>query len=121
MRKEIDLLLGYLLIIMILLSAAIIAYGGIAYLLQEGSAMPHDQVFSGEPRGLRGIPGILGSMGVNHNLAIIQMGLLLLLLMPVVRLILTAIHFILEKDRLYTLLSIFTLAVVVLSLLEEIG
>ena len=53
-----------------------------------------------------------------HSRGVIQLGLLLLIATPVARVVFAVIGFHLERDRMYTIVSLIVLAVLVFSLLH---
>ncbi|MGZ4001546.1 MAG: DUF1634 domain-containing protein, partial [Mucilaginibacter sp.] len=58
-------------------------------------------------------------LGVVHlrGQAIIQLGIALLIATPILRVVFAAIGFILEKDHLYTLISLIVLLVIIISMI----
>src|SRR5271154_6306878 len=89
-------IVGQLLISGVLLSAAVVAIGGVLFLLHHGSAPPHYHFFEGEPQELRGVAGILAGAAHLEGSAVIQLGLLLLIATPVVRVMFTVVAFAIE-------------------------
>ena len=67
---------------------------------------------------MRSIPKILQGMAEFDSRAIIQLGLLLLIATPVLRVVFAIVAFYLEKDRLYIAVSSVVLAVLLFSLLH---
>lgn len=119
MKGTIDQVLTYLLIILILLSAVTIGYGGLLFIMEQGEAVPDYKVFNGEPKSLKGLSGIMTLLIQGSSLGIIQAGLLLLMVIPVVRMALITLYFILEKERLYIWVSAAALIVLIGSICFE--
>jgi uncharacterized membrane protein len=66
----------------------------------------------------RTYPGILQSAAHGQSAAIIEIGLLLLILTPVARVAIALAGFLLERDRLYAVVSLIVLAILVFSLMR---
>jgi uncharacterized membrane protein len=94
----------------VLLAAAVVAAGGILYLVRHGGTVPDYRVFRGEPINLRSLSGILHTSLTESGRGIIQLGLLILVATPVARVAFTAIAFAVERDRTYVLVALLVLA-----------
>ena len=92
--------------------------GGVFYLAQFHAAKVDFQTFTEESASLRRVGGIFHSALALHSGAIIQFGLLLLIATPVARVVFAAIGFYLERDRMYTMVSLIVLAVLIFSLMH---
>jgi len=114
---KVEQIVGWLLISGVLLSAAVVAAGGILFLVQHGSAAPQYHFFQGEPESLRGFGGIFDGAMHLESRAVIQLGLLLLIATPVARVIFTVFAFLIERDRTYVIITLIVLAVLLYSLL----
>jgi len=114
--KRVESIVGNLLRIGVLLSAAVVLAGGILYLLHYGAGIPDYKVFRGEPEELKGLSGIIeGALSLRRR-GLIQLGILLLIATPVARVIFTVIAFALQKDTTYVIISAIVLAVLSFSL-----
>ena len=115
-------IMGNLLRAAVLIAATVVLIGGVIYCteyLRGKSAAPVSyRVFHGEPAELRSIPKILQHAASGNSRAIMQLGLLLLIATPLLRVAFAIIAFHLEKDRLYTGVSCMVLAVLLYSLLH---
>ena len=109
-------IMGLLLRSGVYISAAIVLFGGIVYLFQHGDRVPHYHTFRGEPSALRNFDQILSSAFHFHSEAIIQFGLLVLIGTPIARIVFSIIGFILKRDFLYVIFSIFVLTIIILGL-----
>jgi len=94
----------------------IVFIGGILYLIQNGSNSPEYHVFKGEPKSLRTISGILKELLVLDGVGIIQIGLLLLIATPVVRVIFSVFAFALQRDSIYVVVTLIVLTVLIYSI-----
>lgn len=115
---DIESVMGTLLITGVVISGALILFGGVYYLTQSGFSKPEFHTFSGEPSGLRSIKQIFEGFIHFDSLSIIQMGLLLLIATPVARVVFAVIAFFLEKDYLYVIISLIVLAILIYSILN---
>jgi len=100
----------------VLLAAAVVALGGIIFIVRHGHAIPHYARFVGEPFELRTVSGIIRGSATFHGRNIIQLGLLLLIATPVARVAFSVVAFALERDRLYVVITLIVLAVLLFSL-----
>ena len=114
--QRVEGIIGNLLRAGVLLAAAVVVLGGGIYLARHGSELPHYRVFRGEPNDLRTVSGILADACTFHGRNIIQLGLLLLIATPVVRVAFSVLAFALERDWLYVVVTLIVLAVLVFSL-----
>ncbi len=112
-----ELLIGTLLRVGVLLSAAVVLLGGIIYLVHNGSTAPTVRVFAGEPATLRTIHGIVASAITFDGRGIIALGLLLLVATPVARVAFTLITFVHQKDWTFVVIT----AIVLAALLSTLG
>ena len=113
---DIESVMGRLLITGVIISGALILFGGVYYLLEKGLSIPHYKTFVGEPSHLRSVKQIF--KGVIHfdSLSIIQLGLLLLIATPISRVIFSVIGFFFEKDYLYVTISFIVLIIIAYSI-----
>jgi uncharacterized membrane protein len=100
----------------VLLAAAVVLLGGVLYLFHASGPRPDYSHFHGVADGLRH-PGSIWR-GALHGDAesVIQLGLLLLIATPVVRVILAGAGFLMERDQLYFWVSAAVLTVLLYSL-----
>ncbi len=114
--RRLELILSRLLQAGVLVSAAVVLAGGLAYLVQHGGASPAFGVFRGEPPELSHAGGIArGALALDPR-AVIQLGLLLLIATPVARVLFSLVGFALQRDRLYTAATLIVLAILVYGL-----
>jgi uncharacterized membrane protein len=116
--RRLGTIIGNLLRAGVLLAASIVLAGGAKYVFKNHSAKMDFHTFIIEGDDLRSVSGIVKSAGHLHSAGLIQLGLLLLIATPVARVVLAAVGFYLEKDRMYATVSLIVLAVLVFSLLH---
>jgi uncharacterized membrane protein len=113
---DVDQLLGNLLRIGVTVATIVAAIGGALYLAQHGLEPTDHRVFHGEPAELRGVGGIVRGALALHAEAIVQLGLVLLIATPVARVAMSLIAFILQRDRVYVVVTSIVLALLIFSL-----
>jgi uncharacterized membrane protein len=113
--------LGTLLRAGVLVSAAVVAAGGIWLLASSGGSQPAYRQFRGEPAELRSAGGLVSSLAQPRPQIVIQFGLLLLVATPVARVIFSLTAFAIGRDRLYVAITLAVLAVLVYSLTTPYG
>jgi uncharacterized membrane protein len=114
--QRIEIIIGSLLRAGVILSAAVVLFGGIVYLTRHGREIPNYTTFHGEPETLKRPTEIFHDTLQMNARAIIQLGLLLLIATPVARVIFSAVAFAIERDYLYVVITLIVLAVLVYSL-----
>jgi uncharacterized membrane protein len=114
--ERLECIIGTLLQVGVVLSSALAVAGGIIYLIRHGSEPPRYGTFAGEPSELRTVSGILTYALPMHGRGIIQLGLLFLIATPVARVAFSAVAFALERDWLYTAVTLLVPAVLLFSL-----
>ena len=108
---------GNLLRFGVLLAAAVVLAGGVAYRARHGAAIPDYRVFRGQPANLRSLGGIVRSALALDERGVVQFGLLLLVATPIARVAIAAVAFMFERDRTYVLIALLVLALLLKSLL----
>lgn len=113
---KLEQIIGNLLRAGVVLAAAVVLVGGVLYLVQHASAHSDYHQFHGTPSQLRSVKGIVRDAAHGDSQAIIQLGLLLLVLTPIARVIFSAIGFMEERDHMYVVITLIVLAVLIFSL-----
>ena len=116
--QRLEVLIGNLLRAGVLTAALLVAGGGIVYLAHHYSQPVSYRAFHPPGEDMRSLPGIWQSALHLHGEGLIQLGLLLLIATPVARVILAAVGFYLERDRLYVIVSLTVLAVLAYSMMH---
>ena len=114
--EQVDQLLGNLLRIGVIVATIVAVIGGVLLLAQRGFAPASGHVFSGEPPELRSVGGIVRGVAALHPDAIVQLGLVLLIATPVARVAMSLVAFILQRDRVYIVVTSIVLALLIFSL-----
>jgi uncharacterized membrane protein len=112
-----DVVIGNLLRSGVVLSALIVLFGAVIYLLRHGHSPTQYRVFRGEPSDLRSVRGILRDALALRGRGIIQLGLLFLIATPVARVAFSIFGFAEEHDRMYVVIASIVLLVLAYSLI----
>jgi uncharacterized membrane protein len=115
--QQVEVTISILLRIGVTLAAAIVSVGGILYLIHNGHDIPDDHIFRGEPADLRQVPGVVNDVLALRGRGIIQLGILLLILTPVVRVAFSVFAFWQQRDRLYITVTLIVLVILIHGLL----
>jgi uncharacterized membrane protein len=113
---DMEQLIGQVLRLGVLISGTIAIIGGIWYLYQKGSGVPHYTTFNGEPAGYTSLTGIIKGLAKGSATEIIQLGVLILIATPIVRIFFSLVSFIIEKDRLYIVITSVVLFIILFSM-----
>ena len=108
-------LIGQVLRYGVLISGAVAIIGGILYLFQQGAGVPNYTTFNGEPKGYTSIGGIAKGLGSGSATEIIQLGVLVLIATPIIRIVFSLFSFALERDKLYVGITLIVLTIIMLS------
>lgn len=114
--QRLEVIISVLLRTGVMLSAAVVLLGGAGYLGQHGHEQPDYSAFHGAPAVYRSVSGVVHAAGPSNWPAVIQLGLLLLILTPIARVAFSLVGFGLERDRAYVVLTSIVLAILVYSL-----
>jgi uncharacterized membrane protein len=114
---EVEQIIGRLLQIGVLIAAAVTLVGAVLLLAHTGAAHASYAEFKGTAPGFRSITGIVSGLFTGQPAAIVQFGLLLLILTPIVRVAFTLVAFVLQRDRLYILITSIVLVLLLFGLL----
>jgi uncharacterized membrane protein len=115
--RRMEVILGNLLRTGVMFSAAVVMFGACIYLYRHWHEAADYKIFRGEPSDYRSIPGVIQSVRGGHGRGWIQLGLLLLIATPIVRVAFSIIGFSIERDRLYVGFTLIVLAILLYSLL----
>lgn len=116
--QRLENLIGQLLRAGVLLAAALVLAGGVAFLIQHpGAQVDYRHFVAGGPD-IRTVAGVTRSAFALDSRGIIQFGLLLLIATPVARVVMAVVGFGLERDWMYVVVSTIVLAVLLVSLMH---
>jgi uncharacterized membrane protein len=117
--KRLEILIGYTLRIGVLAAAALVLAGGVYYLTENAFTPADYHTFHPAAKTALDLSGIVRNAAALNSLGIIQLGLLVLIATPIVRVILSVVAFLLERDFFYVLVTSIVLAVLLYSFLAR--
>ena len=118
--RRLETIIGRLLQTGVLLAAAVVAAGGILYLVQDHSTRANYRQFVEGGPAIQTLPGIIASAVHLNSEGLIQIGLVLLILTPVARVAMAIVGFLLERDRMYAVVSLIVLLILAYSLIRAV-
>ena len=113
---DIELKMGRLLQWGVVAAGIVMLAGAAIYLVRHGAEVPDYRNFHGVLPGFKTIGGILSGVKELQARAIIQLGVLLMIATPVLRVVFAILAFALERDWLYTAISCIVLGVLAYAL-----
>jgi len=114
--KDVEKIVGTLLRIGVFTASFIVLTGGILYLVQYGGlSRPDYHTFKGEESSFITFDGIFYGLFTFKAMAVIQFGVLLLIITPILRILFSLFAFILERDKLYVIITLIVLAIILAS------
>jgi uncharacterized membrane protein len=117
--ERLEQVVGIVLRTGVMLAAALVLIGGIAFVASHPQVAPDHRKFHPEPSQLASIGGVLHGAMTFDPLYIIQLGLLVLIATPIVRVMACAAGFALERDWTYTLVSLIVLTSLIVSIVAS--
>lgn len=109
---DMENVIGYLLRYGVLTSSLIVLIGGTVYLIRHGHQLTAYREFLGEPDKFRK-PGLMWQAVMRgEGRPLIMLGLLVLIATPIARIAFSILGYLLEKDYLYTALTVIVLLVI---------
>jgi uncharacterized membrane protein len=115
-EEKLSLFASRLLRIGVLTAAAVTLAGGILFFIQHPGTLFAYDTFHSEPARLRQVYTIVREAFLFRSRAVIQFGILILIATPVLRVIFSFIGFIVEKDRMYIVITGIVAAILLYSL-----
>jgi uncharacterized membrane protein len=114
--ETIDVVISLVLRVGVAISSLTVLAGGLIYLIRHEAAAPNYHIFMGEPSQLRSVPGVVRAAATLSGRGIIQLGLLILIATPIMRVAFTVVSFLIQKDRVYVGVTLIVLSVLLFSL-----
>ena len=115
--QDIEQLIGLQLRYGVIIASLVVLTGGLVYLHQYGSlGMPAYHQFIGTKAGFTTASQIGIGLKTGNAKSIIQLGVLLLIATPILRIAFSLVGFILEKDKMYIAITLIVLTVMLFSI-----
>lgn len=115
-EKDMQAIIGWILRAGVLVSMSVVFIGGIVFIYRHGHETPDYHTFKGVPDFVHNASGIINGIFTLRGRAIIQAGIILLIATPVIRVVFSAVGFILEKDYLYVGITLIVLLIIFISM-----
>jgi uncharacterized membrane protein len=117
--KTLETVIGYTLRIGVIAAAVLVLAGGVYYLIENANTAADYHTFHPSVKHSLDLSAIVQNALALNSLGIIQLGLLVLIATPIVRVILSVVAFALERDLLYVAVTVVVLAVLLYSFLAK--
>lgn len=123
-ERDMELLIGKLLRYGVMLACGITLFGGVIYLFQNyGTTMEHykptpdEMPFPGVEHYLRELSTIIPRVLSFDGAAIIQLGVCVLIATPILRVGISVVGFLIEKDYMYVVITLIVLLIIIANML----
>jgi len=116
-EQQLELLLSNLLKFGVFLASAVVLVGGILYLIRHGAEPADYRVFHGVPSEFRSPEGVINAVLSGRRRGIIQLGLLILIATPIVRVAVSFLTFLRQRDFVYVVVTFLVLSGLIYSLI----
>lgn len=121
-KNDMNTLIGNTLRIGVFTACIIALIGGIWYVVStSGSALPDYKVFSKGAESYTTFEGIFKSVFAMSAIGWVQLGVVVLMLTPVMRVILSLVDFSIQRDWLYVVITGIVLLIIVMNSLVGVG
>ncbi|TAE58905.1 MAG: DUF1634 domain-containing protein [Nostocales cyanobacterium] len=117
-EKLLENLLSNLLKYGVLIASTVVLIGGILYLINHGSEPAHYHTFRGTSPEYCSLIGIIEAISSGSRRAIIQLGLLILISVPILRVIISFFTFLFWRQFSYVIITFLVLVTITYSLLS---
>ena len=121
--KDTDMqsIIGWVLRGGVIISMSVVIFGAIFYIYRHGHEVADYSRFKGVPDFVHSVSGVVNGVIALKGRAIIQAGIVLLVLTPVIRVVFSAVGFWIEKDYLYVGLTLIVLLVIIVGMITGHG
>jgi uncharacterized membrane protein len=116
-EQQLEHLLSNLLKFGVLIASSVVLFGGIIYLVHHGNQPVRYQVFQGEPSQFLSLQGVTKAVLAGSDRAIIQLGLLLLIAIPIIRVVISLIAFLKMRNWSFVIITLLVLTSLIYSLI----
>ncbi len=115
-EQQLEYLLSNLMKYGVLIASTVVFLGGILYLIHHGTEPAGYHFFQGEPSEFRSPAGVIKAILSGSDRSIIQLGLLLLIATPILRVFISLLAFLLQREFIYVIVTLLVLASLIYSL-----
>jgi uncharacterized membrane protein len=118
---RLEVVIGYTLRLGVITAAALIFTGGMFFLIENRATALHYETFHAALRHSDNLAGMVQNIRNFSSEGIIQLGLLVLIATPILRVIFSLVAFALERDIVYVFVTAIVLAVLLYSVIGRGG
>ncbi|BAY89312.1 MULTISPECIES: DUF1634 domain-containing protein [unclassified Tolypothrix] len=115
-EQKFEKLLSNLLKFGVLIASAVVLFGGIIYLVHHGTEPARYQLFRGEPSNFCSPLGVIKALLAGSDRAIIQLGILLMIATPIIRVIISLFAFLSRRIWSFVIITLLVLTSLIYSL-----
>ncbi|MBS1669523.1 MAG: DUF1634 domain-containing protein [Bacteroidetes bacterium] len=115
MDRELEIILGNLLRIGVVVAGSVLIIGAILFLVRHGSEVPSYHIFKPDSISLSNFQDLFRGLVKFQPVPIMELGILLLIATPVLRVLFSVFAFVYEKDYMYVLFTVIVLLVLIFS------
>ncbi|MBW4592372.1 MAG: DUF1634 domain-containing protein [Brasilonema angustatum HA4187-MV1] len=101
----------------VIFASTVVLIGGILYLISHGAEKANYQFFQGEPSHFRSPRGVVVAVLSGSRRGIIQLGLLLLVATPIIRVVISLFIFLRQREFTYVVVTLIVLTALMYSLI----
>ena len=113
--RNIETVLGNLLRTGVITAASVVMIGAIIFLVRHGQEIPSYHIFKGISFNFSDFGTLYNGILSFNSVSIMELGVLLLIATPVLRVVFSVFAFLYEKDYMYVLFTLIVLLVLVFS------
>lgn len=115
--RSLEAAIAHLLKYGVLLASAVVLLGGILYLVRHGSEPVDYRLFQGEPDIFRSPKGVAIALLSGRRRGIIQLGIMLFIAIPIIRVAFSLLTFLRQRDFTYVIVTAVVLSGLIYSLI----
>ncbi len=115
-EQQLEMLLSNILKYGVLIASTVVLVGGILYLIRHGAEPVDYQFFQGEPSEFCSPTGVFTAVLSGSRRGMIQLGLLLLVATPIVRVVISLLTFLWQREFTYVMITLSVLTALIYSL-----
>ncbi|MFA5972362.1 MAG: DUF1634 domain-containing protein [Lentimicrobiaceae bacterium] len=113
--KGIETILGNLLRIGVIIAGSVVIIGAVLFLVRHGSEIPSYHIFKPDIFNFSDFRDLFNGIITFRSVSIMELGILLLIATPVLRVLFSVFAFAYEKDYMYVVFTVIVLLVLILS------
>ena len=113
--KNIELILGNLLRTGVIIAGSVVIFGAVLFLVRHGSEIPSYHMFKPDSFNFSDFRGLFRGIVAFRSVSIMELGILLLIATPVLRVLFSVFAFAYKKDYMYVVFTVIVLFVLIFS------